>query len=66
VGVIDKIFAVPAFLMGVLLLILGAIGLFVGCKAHFTLPPVLGVVPAIVGWGILRSVYLAWKRPGGA
>lgn len=59
----DKLCAVLAALLGIALFLLGAIGLFTGCKANFTLPPILGVVPALVGWGILRSVWLAWHRP---
>jgi hypothetical protein len=59
----DKICAAAAFLLGILLLLLGAVGLFTGCKANFTLPPVLGVIPAFVGWGIVRAVYFAWNRP---
>lgn len=60
----DKICAALAFLLGIALLVLGVVGVFTGCKAHFTLPPVLGVIPAFVGWGIVRAVYVAWNRPG--
>jgi uncharacterized membrane protein HdeD (DUF308 family) len=59
----DKICAAVAFLLGIVLLMLGVVGLFTGCKAHFTLPPVLGVLPAFIGWGIVRAVYFAWNRP---
>ncbi|HZL90876.1 MAG TPA: hypothetical protein VFB96_21095 [Pirellulaceae bacterium] len=62
-NIFDKLCAVLAFLLGVVLLVLGVIGLFTGCKAHFTLPPVLGAIPALVGWGIVRAVYFAWTRP---
>jgi hypothetical protein len=58
----DKFCAALAFVLGILLLILGTIGLFAGCSANFSLPPVLGVFPALVGWGILRAVYFAWQR----
>jgi hypothetical protein len=58
----DKICAVLAFPLGVVLLVLGIIGLFVGCNASFVLPPILGVVPAFVGWGIIRPVVVAWKH----
>jgi len=58
----DKLCATFAFAFGVGFLVLGIIGLFVGCRANFTLPPILGVLPAIVGWGIIRSVYFGWKR----
>lgn len=57
----NKICAALAFAVGIFLLVLGGIGLFVGCGAHFTLPPVLGALPALVGWGITRSIYLVWK-----
>jgi hypothetical protein len=60
----DKFCAVLAFGLGAVFLLLGTIGLVVGCSAHFTLPPVLGVVPALVGWGIVRAIYLAWKGSG--
>jgi hypothetical protein len=59
----DKICGVLAFPLGVVLLILGVVGLFVGCSAHFSLPPILGVVPAFVGLGIMRSIYIAWNCP---
>lgn len=59
----DKICCVPAFVLGILLLLLGIPGLFTGCQANFTLPPVLGIIPALVGWGIIRAVWVAWKRP---
>lgn len=59
----DKLCATFAFVLGLVLLALGVIGMFTGCRAHFTLPPVLGVIPAVVGWGIVRAVYVAWKQP---
>lgn len=57
----DKTCAVAAFAIGVVFLILGVLGLFMGCKAHFTLPPVLGVLPALVGWGIVKPILVAWR-----
>ena len=64
-SIFDKICAGAACLLGVALLILGVFGLFAGCKAHFTLPPILGALPAFVGWGIVRAVWVAWhvQRP---
>jgi hypothetical protein len=59
----DKICAGGAFVLGIVFLVLGAIGLFTGSGAHFKLLPVLGVLPAFVGWGILRSVWFAWSIP---
>ncbi len=57
----DKLCAAVAFLLGIAFMILGVLGLFAGCKAHFTLPPILGVFPAFVGWGILRAIWVAWN-----
>ena len=59
----DKICAVVAFLLAILFLLLGGFGLFLGCNAHFSLPPLLGIIPAFVGWGIVKSVLVAWKKP---
>ena len=60
-NVFDKICAVPALALGVLFICLGVIGLFIGSRAWFSLPPGLGVLPAFVGWGIVKSVVVAWK-----
>ena len=62
----DKCCAVLAFPLGVIFLILGAIGVFAGCSANFTLPPILGVLPALVGWGIVRAIYFGWSAGGNA
>ena len=61
----DYFCAVFAFGLGILLLILGACGLFVGCHGAFGLPPVFGCLPAFVGWGIVRAIFVAWtaSRP---
>ena len=59
----DKCCASLAFVLGLVFLILGAIGTFSGCQANFSLPPILGIVPAFVGWGMVRSVYVAWNMP---
>ena len=47
----------------IVFLILGAMGLFMGCRFWFSLPPIVGVLPAFAGWGIVRSVWFAWKTP---
>ena len=63
----DKFCATIAFVFGLFFLLLGVFGVFMGCTAYITLPPVLGVIPAFAGWGIIRAVYVAWKmtnRPG--
>ncbi len=57
----DRICAVLAMILGVVLLALGIVGIFIGCKASFTLPPILGALPALVGWGIAKSVWVAWS-----
>ncbi len=62
-NIFDKICASMAFVLGVVLILLGVIGAFIGCKAHFTLPPILGVIPAIIGWGVVKPIILAWKKP---
>lgn len=59
----DKICAASAFVLGIVLLVLGALGLFAGCNANFTLPPILGVIPALVGWGMVKPILVAWKKP---
>ena len=61
----DKICAVLGFALGIVLILLGVIGLFTGCNADFTLPPILGVIPAFVGWGIVKPIVVAWKAPKG-
>ena len=60
-NVFDRICAVGGFVLGLVLLSLGVLGLFTGCSANFSLPPVLGVLPAFVGWGILRAIVVAWN-----
>ena len=59
----DKICAVLAFVLGIIFVLLGVFGAFTGCKANFTLPPILGIIPLLVGWGIIKSILVAWKRP---
>jgi hypothetical protein len=59
----DKVCAAAAAVLAALLMLLGAIGLFAGCGASFKLPPVIGVLPGLVGWGIIKSVVVAWRVP---
>ena len=61
-NIFDKICACMAFVMGVIFLILGLIGAFMGCNANFSLPPILGAIPALVGWGIIRPIIVAWRN----
>jgi hypothetical protein len=56
----DKFCAGLAFLLGIVFLLLGAFGLFFGAQAQFSLPPILGGIPALLGWGMVKSVRLAW------
>ena len=44
-SVFDKICAVPTIVVGVIFMVLGAFGVIFGCKANFTLPPILGGLP---------------------
>ena len=57
----DKSCAVLAVILAVIFMLLGGLGVFTGCKAHFVLPPILGGIPLLVGWGILKAVLVAWK-----
>jgi hypothetical protein len=57
----DRFCAVLAEVLGAILLLMGVFGLFAGIQANFRLPPVLGLFPAFVGWGVIRSVMLAWN-----
>ncbi len=57
----DKLCAAIAFALGIVLFIAGIFGLFLGIRAWFNLPPVLGLIPAFAGWGAIRAVYLAWR-----
>lgn len=59
----EKVCAGMAFVLGATFLVLGIVGLFTGCSAHFKLPPILGALPALVGWGIVKSVSLSWRTP---
>lgn len=60
-NVFDKVCAFVAFPLAIVLLFLGGFGLIFGCQAFFTLPPVVGVIPAFAGWGTIRGIWVAWK-----
>jgi hypothetical protein len=60
-SVFDRVCAALAFPIGVLFILLGLVGLFTGASANFTLPPVLGFIPALVGWGIVKPAIVAWR-----
>ncbi len=57
----DKLCAALAFVLGIVFVFYGALGLFMGCTAWFSLPQGWGVLPAFIGWGMLRAIYLAWN-----
>ncbi len=57
---------VLAYAMGIVLMLLGIIGLFFGSSANFTLPPILGGVPFLIGWGIIVAIKIAWNQVGSA
>ena len=59
--ILNKICMGFAFVLGALFIVRGVLGLFAGCNAHFSLPPVLGVLPAVVGWGIVYAIRRAWN-----
>lgn len=57
----DKVCAVFAIPIGIVFMILGAVGLFAGANAHFTLPPILGGLPFFLGWGMSIPLIRYWK-----
>jgi hypothetical protein len=57
----DKFCATLGFLFGIFFLVLGCFGAIFGCTAYIILPPVLGILPLFVGWGIVRAIIVAWK-----
>ncbi len=62
----DKFCAVIAFAAGCFFLISGAFGLFIGTSAWYQLPPIMGGIPALAGWGIVKAVIVAWSPPSAA
>ena len=60
-SVFDKICAVPTIILGVVFMLLGAVGLIVGAKAHFTLPPILGGLPFFLGWAMCVVLIKYWR-----
>ena len=61
-NIFDRICAVLALALGVVLLVSGFVGIFVSMGLWYRLPPVLGIIPAFAGWGIVRSVYFGWQN----
>jgi hypothetical protein len=62
-SIFDKICAVPAFLFGLIMLPLGLITSFTGIDewALKSWPVVAPLIFSVIGWGIIRSVWFAWK-----
>ena len=57
----DKVCSALSIPVGIIFMILGAVGLFTGAKAHFSLPPVLGGLPFFLGWGMSIPLIRYWK-----
>jgi hypothetical protein len=57
----DKFCACLAIPIGAIFMILGFIGLFTGARAHFSLPPGLGVLPFFLGWAMCIGLIKYWK-----
>lgn len=55
-----------AFLLALLLLPFGIAALFLGIEdqlsINFTLPPIVGGIPFLVGWGIIKPILKVWDR----
>ncbi len=60
--VFDKICACLAIPIGAIFMLLGVVGLFTGARAHFTLPPILGVLPFFLGWAMCVSLLKYWIK----
>ena len=58
----DKFCACFSIGIGAIFMALGAIGLFLGSSANFTLPPVLGGLPFLLGWGMCVPLIKFWSR----
>lgn len=57
----DKICAAFSIAIGLIFMLLGVVGLFIGASAHFTLPPGLGGLPFLLGWGMSIPLIKYWK-----
>jgi hydrogenase/urease accessory protein HupE len=60
-NIFEKICMVVTIPVGAIFMVLGVIGLFVGCNAHFTLPPILGVLPFFLGFAMFVCLVRYWK-----
>ena len=57
----DKACAILSIPIGAIFMVLGAIGLFTGSNAHFTLPPILGGLPFFLGWAMCVPLVKYWS-----
>jgi hypothetical protein len=57
----DKVCAVLAAIFGIGLIVTGILRLVAAVSAPFTLPPILGLLRAVCGYGILRCVHIAFR-----
>ena len=57
----DKVCAFLTIPIGAVFMVLGVIGLFTGSSAHFTLPPILGVLPFFLGWSMCVTLAKLWS-----
>jgi len=57
----DKVCAVFAIPIGIVFMVIGVVGLFIGSKAHFSLPPILGGLPFFLGWGMSIPLIRYWR-----
>ena len=57
----DKACASFSIVSGAVFMIVGALGLFGGSEASFTLPPGLGVLPFFLGWGMCIPLVKFWR-----
>ncbi len=60
--ILDKVCAGLAFALGVLLLLQGIGGVYWPATFQFELPPGAALLLLPVGWGIVRSVVVAWSH----
>jgi hypothetical protein len=60
-NVFEKLCMIVTIPVGALLMGLGVLGLFAGCNAHFTLPPILGFAPFLLGFAMCVCLVRYWK-----
>lgn len=57
----DRLCVIVAFPVGIGFLFVGLPGCFMGANLNLTLPPVLGGLVFLAGWGILKAIIVAWQ-----